>query len=112
MQLKYVKGLSEKRIADLEKLGITTAEQLVRHFPRAYLDLRKQVSLKEAENNAFVLTKGTVVNIPDTMPRKGRFNFFKAFCEQDGELFTVIWFNQPYIKSKLKIFKILKNCRF
>ena len=103
MQLKYVKGLSEKRIADLNKLGITSAEQLVRHFPRAYLDLRKQTSLKQAENNAFVLTKGTIVGIPDIMPRKGRSNFFKVFCEQDGELFTVIWFNQPYVKAKLQV---------
>ena len=103
MQLKYVKGLSDKRIDDLNKMGIFSAEDLVRHFPRSYLDLRKQSSLKEAENNAFILTKGTVVSIPDIMPRKGRFNYFKVFCEQDGEVFVVIWFNQPYIKSKLKV---------
>ena len=103
LQLKYVKGLSDKRIADLNKMGVDSAEDLIRVFPRAYLDLRKQTSLRDAVNNSFVLTKGTVVSIPDTMRRSGRFNFFKVYCEQDGELFTVIWFNQPYVRSKLAV---------
>ena len=103
MELKFIKGLSEKRIEDLKKMNITTAEQLVRLFPRSYLDLRKTVSLNEAVNNSMVLTKATIINVPQMPPRKGKFTFFKAFCEQDGEIFTVIWFNQPYIKAKLKI---------
>ncbi|MBP5177577.1 MAG: hypothetical protein ILP02_03220, partial [Clostridia bacterium] len=103
LQLRYVKGLSDKRIEDLNKLGIMTAEDLVRHFPRAYLDLRKETSLKQAVNGGFVLTKGTVVSIPDIMQKNKRFKFFKAFCEQDGELFTVIWFNQPYVKNKIAV---------
>ena len=103
MQLKYVKGLSDKRIAELNKMGVTTAEELVRIFPRAYLDMRKAVSLTEAQNNQYVLTKGTVVTVPSYVPRKGRFTYFKIFCEQDGEPFTVIWFNQPYVKDKIKV---------
>ena len=103
MQLRFVKGLSDKRIEDLKKLNITSAESLVKLYPRSYLDLRRQVSLKEAVNNAFVLTKGTVINIQPSVVKNGRFNFFKIFCEQDGEVFTVIWFNQPYVHAKLKL---------
>ena len=103
MELKYIKGLSEKRIADLNKMNVFTAEDLIRVFPRGYLDMRKAVSLSVAQNNQFVLTKGTVVSAPDTIPRKGRFTYYKIFCEQDGEPFTVIWFNQPYVKDKIKV---------
>ena len=103
MQLKLIKGLSDKRIADLNKIGVYTAEDLLRVFPRGYLDMRKAVSLSEAQNNQFVLTKGTVVSVPDYMPRKAKFTYFKIFCEQDGEPFTVIWFNQPYVKEKIKV---------
>lgn len=103
MELKFVKGLSDKRIADLNGMGITSAEQLVRLFPRSYLDMRKVTPLSEAVNNGYVLTKGTVINVPPYVPKKGKFTFFKIFCEQDGETFTVIWFNQPYIKDKLKV---------
>ncbi len=103
MELKFIKGLSDKRISDLNAMGITSAEELVRLFPRSYLDMRKVTPLTEAMNNAFVLTKGTVVNAPSYVPRKGKFTFYKIFCEQDGEMFTVIWFNQPYVKDKIKI---------
>ena len=103
MHLKYIKGLSEKRIADLNKMGVYTAEDLVRVFPRGYLDMRKAVSLSAAQNNQYVLTKGTVVSVPDYVARKSRFNYFKIYCEQDGEPFTVIWFNQPYVKDKIKV---------
>ncbi len=103
MELKFIKGLSDKRIQDLNKLGIFSAEDLVRLFPRSYLDMRKAVSLKDAINNDFVLTRGTVISVPDFIPKRGNFSFFKVFCEQDGEVFTITWFNQPYIKSKLKV---------
>ena len=103
MLLKYVKGLSDKRIADLNKMGVFSAEDLTRVFPRAYLDMRKAVSLSEAQNNEFVLTKGTVLNVPEYAQRKGRFTYFKIFCEQDGEPFTVVWFNQPYVREKIKV---------
>lgn len=103
LELKFIKGLSQKRIDDVNKMGITSAEGLVRLFPRAYLDLRKTVSLNDAVNNSFILTKGTVISIPEYVPRKGRFNYFKIFCEQDGETFSVIWFNQPYLKNRLKL---------
>ena len=103
MHLKYIKGLSEKRIADLNKMGVYTAEDLVRVFPRGYLDMRKAVSLSAAQNNQYVLTKGTVVSVPDYVARKSRFTYFKIYCEQDGEPFTVIWFNQPYVKDKIKV---------
>ena len=38
MKITDIKGISEKRQADLLKLGIDTPEKLVMHFPRNYLD--------------------------------------------------------------------------
>lgn len=102
MELKFIKGVSEKRIADLNSMGIYTAEDLLRHFPRSYLDMRKQVNLLDAQNNDFALVKATVIAIPTYVPQRGKYTFFKITCVQEGEPFTIIWFNQPYIKSKLK----------
>lgn len=102
MELKFIKGLSDKRIADLNAMGIYSAEDLLRHFPRNYLDMRKSVSLAEAQNNDFALVKATVISVPNYVPQRGKFNFFKITCVESGESFTIIWFNQPYVKSKLK----------
>lgn len=100
MELRYVKGLSDKRIQDLNKMGIFSCEELVRHFPRSYLDLRKAVKLKNAIHNDFALIKGKVVGNP-TLNKKGKLSIVKVLAEQDEELFNIIWFNQPYIQSKL-----------
>ena len=39
VKLTDIRGISEKREKDLNKLNIFTPEDLVRDFPRAYLDL-------------------------------------------------------------------------
>ncbi len=102
MELTTIKGVSDKREAELNSAGVYSVEDLVKHFPRSYLDMRKVVSLSDAVNNDFVLTKGTVVGISPYMPRRGKFSVFKVFCEQNGEPFTVVWFNQPYVRGKIK----------
>ncbi len=102
MELKYIKGLSDKRIQELKKLGILSAEDLLRLFPRDYLDMRNSINLKYVQNNDFALTRGRIVSIPEYAPTRSKYSYFKVLCEQDGEPFTIIWFNQPYVKAKLK----------
>jgi ATP-dependent DNA helicase RecG len=38
--IRYLKGVGEKRATMYHKLGIQTAADLLHHFPRGYLDLR------------------------------------------------------------------------
>ena len=47
-QIKYLKGVGEKRAAKLSKLGIFTVGDLIYFFPRAYDDRSKTVSIAEA----------------------------------------------------------------
>ena len=101
MRLKDVKYVSDKRIQDLKKLSITTAEDLINHFPRNYLDLTTVTPLSQAYNNDFVLTLATV----EVEPRQsmgGRVKYVKAYCSQGADTFSVVWFNQPYVVGKLK----------
>ena len=41
MELTKIKGVNEKREQDFNKLGIYDTADLIRYFPRAYLDLRE-----------------------------------------------------------------------
>ena len=102
MELKYVKGLSDKRIKELNNIGITNAEELIRHFPRNYLDLTRVMPLKFAYPNEFAFTKAKLLSVPQTFTSARKVRFIKALCEQDGEIFTAIWFNQPYVVQKLE----------
>ena len=102
MELKYVKGLSDKRIADLNKLGITSAEQLIRHFPRNYLDLTRVAPIRYAFSNEYAFTKARLVSLPQTFISQRRLKCVKGVLEQNGEIFNVSWFNQPYVASRLQ----------
>lgn len=101
MELRYIKGLSEKRITELNKIGIVSAEDLIRHFPKNYLDLTHVMPLKYAIACEYCFTKARLVSAPRVFSSSRNLRCVKAVCEQDGEVFDVIWFNQPYVASKL-----------
>lgn len=100
MQLTALKNVSDKRQKQFNKLGIYSQEQLVKHFPRDYLDLTKISLLRDAYHNDMILTCAEVLNV-ETNPR-ARISVVKALCQQQGHIFTAIWFNQPYVAGKLK----------
>ncbi len=100
MELSSLKYVSQKREKDFNKLNIYTVEELVRHFPRDYLDLRKITLLKDAYHNDVILTKCEVLNVE--INRYARRPFVKALCQQCGCMFTAIWFNQLYVGGKLE----------
>ena len=99
MKLTTIKYVSEKREKDFNKLNIYTLEELVRHFPRDYLDLRRVTMLKDAYHNDVILTACEVLKVE--VNHYARRPFVKALCQQGGYMFTAIWFNQPYVAQKL-----------
>lgn len=101
-----MRGVTEKREKDFNKLGIYSAEQLVKHFPRAYLDLTEKVSILDVYHNDFALFIGDVVSVAP-VNFYSRLKTVKAYCVQDGVAFTAIWFNMPYVAQKLEAGKYL-----
>ncbi len=102
MELTKIRGINEKRQQELNKMEIFDTADLTRHFPRAYLDLREQQSLKYAYHNDIVLTSGKIVSMP-VVRNFRRGGMVKAVCEQEGFIFSVVFFNMPYVASKLKV---------
>lgn len=102
MELTKIRYVNEKREQEFNKLGIFDTADLMRYFPRAYLDLRERQMLKYAYHNDIVLTAGKVLNIPVTRYYR-RGGLVKVVCEQEGYVFSVVWFNQPYVASRLKV---------
>jgi len=102
MELTKIKGVSDARNEEFKKMGITDTESLIGFFPRAYLDLREQRPLRQVYHNDFALTTGRLVGIPVVRNIRGR-GMIKAVCEQEGLIYSIVWFNQPYVASKLKV---------
>ena len=101
MQLTSLTAIGEKRKKDFEKLGIESVDDLVRFYPRAYLDLTKRFSIKDAYHNDVILMACEVTRVAP-VHYGGSKKMVRAFCNQDGFAFTAIWFYQPYVAQKLK----------
>ena len=101
MRLTDLRGISEKREKDLNKLNIFTPEDLVRCFPRAYLDLTQQQKISSCYHNDVALIACRVVSEPQVVYHSRR-NFVKVWCDQQGERFSAVWFNAPYVKNNLR----------
>ncbi len=102
MELTKIRYVNEKREQEFNKLGVYNTADLMRYFPRSYLDLRQSQLLKFAYHNDIVLTAGKVLNIPTTRYYR-RGGLVKVVCEQEGFIFSIVWFNQPYVANKLKV---------
>ena len=102
MELKYIKGLSTKRIEELNKMGIDCAEKLVRHFPRNYLDLTHITPISATYPNEFAFIRATVISAPKTFLSARKLRCVKILCKQENEIFSILWFNQPYVVQKLE----------
>ncbi len=100
MKVSALKSIGEKREKDFNKLGIYEIDDLVKFYPRAYLDLTQRSTLREAYHNDMVLIACEVTRLaPNYTSAK---KVVRAFCNQDGFPFTAVWFHQPYVMQKLK----------
>ena len=66
MKLSTLRSIGDKREKDFQKLGISDTSELIRHFPRRYLDLTKKTLLSDAYHNDIVLTTGRILALPPT----------------------------------------------
>lgn len=101
MKIGQIRGVNEKRAKDFAKLNIRDTEALVKYFPRAYLDMTSRVSVRDVLHNdtALICARLTAV---EPMRYTGRVRYLKAWLEQDGDVFSAVWFNMPYLAKQLK----------
>lgn len=99
MKLTDLKYVSEAREKQFNKMGVFSQEDLVRLYPRDFLDLTRTNSIFQAYHNSKILIACEVLNVENN--RYARRPYVKALCRQGEGLFQAIWFNQPYVATKL-----------
>ncbi len=101
MQLDELKGIGPRRAKEFAKLGISTTEELIRYYPRTYLDMTNRVSIREVAHNDMALIACKLVYV-EPIKTRGKFKTVRALLEQGRDNFTAVWFNQPYVAEKLR----------
>ena len=91
-----VKGVGPRRAALLEKLGIRTVEDLLKHFPRSYHDRRQITRIADLKLGERVTIRAEVVSTDVTYLRR-RMCLAKALLKDASGTVWAAWFNQPYM---------------
>lgn len=102
--IQYVKGVGPNKAKLLNKLGIYTLEDLITYYPRDYEDRSKPTKIAEAEDKEEVLIQAVVVSRMTEIPtRRRNMKIYKLIVRDETGSAILTWFNQPYLKEKLKL---------
>jgi ATP-dependent DNA helicase RecG len=95
--------LGKANLTRLEKLGIHTVADALRHFPHRHNDFSKTVPITQLEIDREQTIRGVVDRAREIrMGRGGRMRSTEATIHDDsGASIRVTWFNQPFIAKSL-----------
>lgn len=99
--VQYLKGVGPKKKAELNKLGIATVYDLLTYFPRTYEDQSMLTHIADLHAGETATVSGTIVNLHEQSGRRG-LSILTAFLNDGTGILQVTWFNQKYLKNKLK----------
>jgi ATP-dependent DNA helicase RecG len=99
--VKTLAGVGEKRAELLDKLGVRTVQDFLYLYPRRYEDYSKLKTINQLELGETVSVLGTVWDAGGRKTQGGRYLFRAVLSDQTGTL-EVTWFNQPYLKNRIK----------
>lgn len=99
--IQYLKGVGPKRAEKLEKLDIATAGDLLRLFPRGYIDYSKPCPIVSAPYDVACTVKARVVQKSPMRRISGGRTMLRVLCEDDSADLTLTFFNNPYVADKL-----------
>ena len=103
--VKYIKGVGEKRAELFHKLGIFCVKDLVEYYPRAYQDWSAAAKAADCENGAQVSIKATMIKpVREHMVRRGMTLYKCSFSDSDT-IINVTIFNNKYLANSLKLYE-------
>lgn len=104
MELKQpvtaLKGIGPKKAALLAKMGISTLEDLMLHFPRDYQDRRRICPISEMQADKPLLIRGKIKKVIIDSHRFGRKKLLRVFITDQTGGMELIFFNASYLEQQ------------
>lgn len=98
--LTSIKGISDKRAALFQKLGIETIRDLYFFYPRRYEDWSTITAPGELIDGEIHVFRATVSRSPSVNRYQAR-STIRVPLDAEGVVIAAIWFNQPWLKDTL-----------
>lgn len=100
--IQFIKGVGPNRASLLHKLGIFTLEDLICYFPRTYEDRSKPKTIETLANGEEALIEAIVTSNLQERRVSKKLTIYKALVQDETGTCQVVWYNQSYLKDKIK----------
>lgn len=94
--------VTPRQLKILSKMGILTVQDLLKFYPRRYLDFSKFTEIKNITLGETVTILVTVKSIQSKLLWTTKRNMAEAVVADETGTLKVLWFNQGYIAKQLK----------
>jgi ATP-dependent DNA helicase RecG len=98
--VKFIKGVGPRRAADFAALGVRTAGDLLRFFPRAYLDRSHLNAVNTLRPGDEVCLEVVIKDINLVKPRP-KLTIVEAIGSDNTGSVILKWFNQPWVADNV-----------
>lgn len=100
--VKFLKGIGERRAEALERLGISSAQDLLWHLPHRYIDASSLTPLARARVGEDIACVGRVVAKGVVPTRKGLRIFHAVLRDESGAL-ECVWPGQAFLDGTIEV---------
>lgn len=100
--IRFLKGVGEKRAELLRKKGIDTVGALLRFYPRAYLDWQNITPISECHEGENVCVRAEITSPVKTANIRCGMTLYKFSAADDSGVIEVTLFNRKYLAENLR----------
>ncbi|MBP5178901.1 MAG: ATP-dependent DNA helicase RecG, partial [Lachnospiraceae bacterium] len=97
--VKTIKGVGDKTVKLLEKLGIYTVSDILAHYPRDYDEFLIPAPINTAQEGKIIAVEGVISRLTSKV---GRRHIVTCYVSDATGALKLVWFNQPYLVKLLK----------
>ena len=97
--LQYLKGVGPRRAADLQRVGLSTVEDLLDRFPIRYEDRGSFQTISALRPGVSASIAGEVISCGIRPTRRPRFKIFEMLVRDHTGALRAVFFNQPFLND-------------
>ena len=97
--LQYLKGVGPRRAADLQRVGLSTVEDLLDRFPIRYEDRGSFLTISALRPGMSASIAGEVISCGIRPTRRPRFKIFEMLVRDHTGALRAVFFNQPFLND-------------
>ncbi len=101
--IRYLKGVGEKRAVQLNRLGVFTVSDLLYLLPRRYIDYSDPYQLAYAPYDEACAVKAVVLQSKGGVRIRGGKTIFKVLCADETARLELTFFNSEYTVKQLEV---------